>query len=426
MLDIKTIRQNPEILDNSMQRRGQKPISSKILDLDSRHRTLLTQLQELQTKRNTVAKMFGEAKQKGLDTAELSKEAEAIKTSIPQIESQADCLYQELSDYLNTLPNIVAEEVPDGKDETSNKVIKSHGKAVTLPFVAKTHFDLGEDLKMMDFEQASKMSGSRFVVLSSDLARLERALAAFMLDIHTQEFGYTEIYGPNLVNDQAMYGTGQLPKFKEDLFQTTNGYWLIPTAEVMLSNLVAGKVLSEDELPLRFTAYTQCFRSEAGAAGKDTRGMIRHHQFSKVELVSITAPEQSKAEHERMTSAAEEILKRLGLTYRVMMLCSGDIGFQSEKTYDLEVWLPSQNTYREISSCSNCSDFQARRMQARFKGATTEYKPQFVHTLNGSGLAVGRTLVAVLENYQNEDGSITIPDALIPYMHGKKRIEKAG
>ncbi len=424
MLDIKLIRQSPETLDSSMKRRGKECLSAEILSIDTRHRELLTELQELQTQRNMIAKLFGELKKTGGNTTDLAKEAEDLKIKMPHLEAQSLVMQQTLQDMLVTLPNIIASDVPDGTDETCDQLIRTHGTPLSFSYEPKAHYDLGEALQMMDFEKASKLTGSRFVVLSSDLARLERALAAFMLDVHTQDYGYTEIYGPYMVNDQTMFGTGLLPKFKEDLFQTTNGYWLIPTAEVILSNLVANTILTEEELPLRFTSYTPCFRSEAGAAGRDTRGMIRQHQFSKVELVSITSAEQSQSEHERMTSAAEEILKKLNLSFRTMLLCSGDMGFQSEKTYDIEVWLPSQNTYREISSCSNCSDFQARRMQARYKGTSTDNKPRLVHTLNGSGLAVGRTMVAIMENYQNEDGSIAIPDVLRPYMGGKEKIEK--
>jgi seryl-tRNA synthetase len=314
--------------------------------------------------------------------------------------------------------------VPLGKDEKDNKEVRKVGKPTRFSFKPKQHFELGEALGLMDFETAAKISGARFVILKGALARLERALAAFMLDLHTGEFGYSENIVPLLVKDQAAYGTGNLPKFAEDLFQTTNGFWLIPTAEVSLTNFVRESTLDEDRLPMRLTAWTPCFRSEAGAAGKDTRGMIRQHQFSKVELVSITTPEASLAEHERMTSCAEEVLKRLGLPFRTILLCTGDMGFASRKTYDIEVWLPGEDTYREISSCSVCGDFQARRMNARYRPKGSK-ELRFAHTLNGSGLAVGRTLIAVLENYQQADGSVTIPEKLVPYMGGLTKIEKA-
>ncbi len=315
-----------------------------------------------------------------------------------------------------------ASDVPDGADESANLEIRRFGEKPSLAFKPKEHFELGEKLGQMDFETAARMSGARFVVLKRGLARLERAIAQFMLDLHTEQFGYMEVSPPYLVRDQAMYGTGQLPKFADDLFHTTTDYWLVPTAEVSLTNLVREQILDEKELPFRFTAYTPCFRAEAGAAGKDTRGMIRMHQFSKVELVSITTPDLSTQEHERMTSCAEEVLKRLGLHFRTMLLCTGDMGFAAKKTYDIEVWLPGQNAFREISSCSNCGDFQARRMNARYRPAS-EKSTRFVHTLNGSGLAVGRTLVAILENYQQADGSIAVPGALKPYMGGLDRIE---
>jgi seryl-tRNA synthetase len=326
---------------------------------------------------------------------------------------------------LAELPNLPADEVPDGADEAANLLVRRKGDAPRFNFEPASHETIGERLELMDFRRAGKLSGSRFVVLRQDLARLERALAQFMLDLHTREFGYQEISPPLLVRDEAVFGSGQLPKFAEDLFRTTDGLWLIPTAEVPLANLVADEILDERDLPLRFTAWTPCFRSEAGAAGKDTRGMIRQHQFMKVELVSVTTPEQSAAEHERMTACAEEVLKRLGLAYRVMLLSSGDMGFAALKTYDIEVWLPGQGTYREISSCSNCGAFQAQRMKARYRPAEGRgTRP--VHTLNGSGLAVGRTLIAILENFQHEDGSVTIPPVLQPYMGGQKLIERHG
>ncbi|WP_010298001.1 serine--tRNA ligase [Candidatus Odyssella thessalonicensis] len=428
MLDLKLIRSHPEILDASLKRRGKEPLAHRLLAMDETYRSALTELQELQTKRNQIAKSFGEAKRTGQDTTGLAAEAEQIKASIADLEVKANQLNQELMDEMSTIPNLVADDTPDGLDETANLEIRQVGEISNFSFQPKPHYELGEDLGKMDFEVAAKLSGSRFVVLYSELARLERALAAFMIDIHTSQYGYQEVYAPVLVHEKTMYGTGQLPKFREDQFQTTTGHWIIPTAEVVLTNLVAEAILAEEQLPLRYTAYTPCFRAEAGAAGRDTRGMIRLHQFGKVELVSITHPSESKAEHERMTMAAEEILKQLKLPYRVMALCAGDMGFSAQKTYDLEVWLPSQNTYREISSCSNCSNFQARRMNARYRPMATpetpKPAPEFVHTLNGSGLAVGRTIVAILENYQRSDGSIEIPEVLRPYMGGVEVITK--
>ncbi len=333
------------------------------------------------------------------------------------MEAEAAERYRAVEAALAGIPNIPAEDVPDGLDAGANREMRRHGTPPSFGFKPRDHAEIGEALGLMDFARAGKLSGARFVVLRGQLARLERALAQFMIDIHTREFGYTEVSPPLLVRDEAVYGTGNLPKFADDLFRTTTGLWLIPTAEVSLTNLVADEIVEEAELPLRFTAWTPCFRSEAGAAGKDTRGMIRQHQFYKVELVSIAHPEQSGEEHERMTVCAEEILKRLGLAYRVMLLCAGDMGFASRKTYDIEVWLPGQNAYREISSCSNCGDFQARRMKARFRPKEGK-GTRFVHTLNGSGLAIGRTLIAVLENYQRGNGTVAVPDALKPYMDG--------
>lgn len=428
MLDLKLIRTQPELLDRALINRGKLPRAAEILELDTKNRQALTELQQLQSQRNQIAKQFGEAKKSNKDTSELAEQADLIKEKITELEHLSQESQEKIKEELDSLPNIPTDAVPVGKDENDNIEIRRFGAPPTFDFEVKAHFDLGEDLNQMNFEVASKISGSRFVILYQDLARLERALAAFMIDVHTHQFGYTEVSPPLLVNERTVYGTGLLPKFKEDLFQTTTGYWMIPTAEVVLSNLVADTIISLDTLPLRYTAYTPCFRSEAGAAGRDTRGMIRQHQFGKVELVSITLPEESEQEHEYMTTAAEEILQQLKLPYRVMSLCTGDMGFQSQKTYDLEVWLPSQNTYREISSCSNCGDFQARRMNARFRpNASTDNpkpSPEFVHTLNGSGLAVGRTLVAILENYQQKNGSIVIPEALRPYMGGIEIIKK--
>ncbi len=428
MHDLKLIRSNPEILDASMKRRGKNPVSATILKIDEANRAITTELQELQSRRNQIAKSFGEAKRTGQDTTDLAAEADSIKSKIADLEAKSNELSQQLHDEVSGIPNLVGDDTPDGLDESANVEIRKVGEPRRFDFEPKAHYDLGEALEKMDFEVAAKLTGSRFVVLYQELARMERALAAFMIDVHTSKFNYTEVYTPILVNDKTMFGTGQLPKFRDDQFQTTTGYWMIPTAEVVLTNLVAEEILAEDKLPLRFTSYTPCFRAEAGAAGRDTRGMIRQHQFGKVELVSIVHPDKSREEHERMTQAAEHILQALKLPYRVLTLCAGDTGFSAQKTYDLEVWLPSQKTYREISSCSNCGDFQARRMNARFKPATTADNPkpstEFVHTLNGSGLAIGRTMVAILENYQQADGSIKVPDALIPYMGGVDVIQK--
>jgi seryl-tRNA synthetase len=422
MLDLKLIRTHPEILDQALHRRGKPPASTAILALDTHHRTALTELQNRQTERNALAKQFGEAKQKGEDTSTLSAASDRLKVEMAAWEEKAETYGRELQHILASLPNIPAEDVPEGVDESQNVINKTVGTPPTFDFEARSHFDLGEDLSMMNFEQATKISGARFVVLYDELVRLERALAAFMIDVHSQEFGYREVYPPLMVLDKTVYGTSHLPKSQEDMFQTTTGLWLIPTAEVALTSLVAEETLPESSLPLRFTAYSPCFRAEAGAAGRDTRGMIRQHQFGKVELVSITTPDQAVAEHERMTTAAETILQRLELPYQRMVLCTGDLGFAAQKTYDLNVWLPSQKTYREISSCSRCGDFQSRRMNARYRPNPTPDDPkpglQFVHTLNGSGLAVGRTLIAIMENYQQKGGSIHIPKILQAYMGG--------
>jgi seryl-tRNA synthetase len=369
----------------------------------------------MQAKRNELSKQIGQLKAKGGDATSVMAEVADLKDRMTEIEAEEQQLGAALDDLLLSQPNLPAADVPDGADETANRIERTVGAPRNLSFAAKQHFELGEALGLMDFEAAAKMSGARFVVLKGALARLERALAQFMLDLHTGENGYTEVAPPFLVRDNALYGTGQLPKFAEDLFVTKQELWLIPTSEVPLTNLANDVILDETALPQRYTALTPCFRSEAGAAGRDTRGMIRQHQFHKVELVSIAHPDQSEAEHQRMTGCAEEVLKRLGLPYRVMALSTGDMGFSAQKTYDIEVWLPGQNAYREISSCSNCGDFQARRMKARWRKAG-EKGTRFVHTLNGSGLAVGRTLVAVLENYQQEDGSIIVPEVLRPYM----------
>jgi seryl-tRNA synthetase len=424
MHDIRAIRDDPAAFDLALARRGLPARSPEILALDAGRRATQTRLQELQQKRNELSAEVGRAKSRGEDAAGLMAQVQRLKDEMAAAEAAAAEADAALDRLLATIPNLPAADVPDGADETANREIRRWGNLRNFDFPIKQHFEIGEALGLMDFETAAKLAGARFVLLKGPLARLERALAAFMLDLHTREFGYTEIVPPYLVRDETAYGTGQLPKFAEDLFRTTDGRWLIPTAEVPLTNIVAGTILGEAALPLRFTAYTPCFRSEAGAAGKDTRGMIRQHQFSKVELVSIAHPDRSEAEHERMTSCAEEVLKRLGLPYRVIVLCTGDMGFASRKTYDIEVWLPGQDTYREISSCSNCGDFQARRMKARFRPAGEKKGTRFLHTLNGSGLAVGRTLVAILENYQEADGSVRIPEALRPYMNGVETITR--
>ena len=426
MLDIKWIRENPEAFDAALAKRGAEPLSASLIALDQKRRSVAQAMQDMQSRRNSASKEIGAAMaQKDMELAEkLKAEVASLKDTLPAAEEEERQLTAELNDALSRIPNIPDDDVPVGKDEHDNVAARVVGEKPTWNHKPFEHFEIGESLGYMDFERAAKLSGSRFTVLTSQLARLERALGQFMLDLHTSEHGYTEVSSPLMVRDDAMYGTGQLPKFAEDLFKTTDGRWLIPTAEVTLTNLVAGEILDQEKLPLRFTALTPSFRSEAGSAGRDTRGMLRQHQFWKCELVSITDAESSIAEHERMTACAEEVLKRLGLHFRTMTLCTGDMGFGARKTYDLEVWLPGQNTYREISSCSVCGDFQGRRMNARYrnkdgKGTT------FVHTLNGSGTAVGRCLIAVMENYLNEDGSITVPDVLLPYMGGIKKIEKA-
>ncbi len=420
MHDIKFIRQNPDAFDAALKRRGLPPQSAAILALDEKKRGLQTELQELLSRRNGFAKQIGAAKAKGEDASAIMEEAKQVNARIPELEASLNG-QGELEEMLSTLPNLPADDVPEGKDEHDNQEIRSWGEKPQFSFRPREHFELGEALGLMDFEGAAKLSGSRFVVLKGALARLERALANFFLDTQTSQNGYTEVTPPFLVRDNAAYGTGQLPKFTEDLFRTDNGFWLIPTAEVPLTNLVSDSILSEKDLPIRYTAYTPCFRSEAGSAGKDTRGMIRQHQFSKVEMVSITTPQQSKEEHERMTECAEKLLRALGLPYRVMLLCTGDMGFSAEKTYDIEVWLPGQGAFREISSCSNCGAFQARRMKARYRPEGAK-NTEFVHSLNGSGLPIGRTMVAILENYQQEDGSIAVPEALRSYMGGMEKI----
>ena len=421
MHDLRFIREAPDKFDQGLTRRGLAPQSAHILDLDSRRRAAQTALQEMLTRRNAVSKQVGAAKRNGEDADALIAEVQSLKDGIAENEASEKALDAELVEILEGLPNLPADDTPDGASEDDNQEVRVVGETPTFDFEPKEHFDVGEALGQMDFGAAARLSGARFVVLRGALARLERALASFMLDLHTQEHGFQETVTPVLVREEALYGTGQLPKFAEDLYRTADDYWLIPTAEVTLTNLAADGILDEGDLPLRMTAWTQCFRSEAGAAGRDTRGMLRQHQFSKVEMVCVTHPDESDAELERMTGCAEEVLKRLGLAYRVVVLCTGDMGFGARKTYDIEVWLPGQGTYREISSCSNCGDFQARRMKGRFR-PKGEKGTRFVHTLNGSGLAVGRTMIAVIENYQNADGSITVPEALRPYMGGLERI----
>lgn len=421
MHDLRWIRENPEEFDRGLARRGLPPHAAAVLALDKEWRAAQTHADELQAARNRMSREVGALKARGEPADAILQQIQADKDREAADTARASALRKQIDDLLASLPNLPAPEVPDGADETANVEIRRIGEPPRFNFAAKPHEALGQALGLMDFATAGKLSGSRFVVLKGALARLERALGQFMLDLHSREFGYEEISPPLLVRDDAVYGTTQLPKFAEDLFQTREGYWLIPTAEVPLTNLVAGEILDEAQLPLRFTAWTPCFRSEAGAAGKDTRGMIRQHQFEKVELVSITTPEQSDAEHERMTRCAEEVLKRLGLAYRVVLLSAGDMGFAAQKTYDLEVWLPGQNAYREISSCSNCGAFQARRMNARYRPKEGRGNRP-VHTLNGSGLAIGRTLIALLENYQRANGTVTIPQALQPYMGGQTMI----
>ena len=423
MHDIAYIRANPQAFDAALARRGADPVADRIIALDAKKREASTKVQQAQSRRNDASKAIGQAMGQGdKDKAEaLKAEVAEIKASMPQWEDAASAAGSELDDLLATLPNLPADDVPDGKDEADNVEVHQWGKKRAFDFEPKEHADLGPALGM-DFETGAKLSGARFTFLRGDMARLHRALAQFMLDTQTRRNGYIECNPPVLVNDDAMYGTDKLPKFAEDSFRTTDDRWLIPTSEVSLTASVAGDILPDLTQPIRLTAHTLCFRSEAGAAGRDTRGFIRQHQFEKVEMVSICRPEDSAAEHERMTECAEQLLQTLDLPYRRILLCTGDMGFGARKTYDLEVWLPGQGAWREISSCSNTGDFQARRMNARYR-PQGEKKTAFVHTLNGSGLAVGRTLVAVMENYQNADGSVTVPDALKPYMGGVDRLE---
>ena len=422
MLDIKKVRENPEIIDKILEKRNHPAVSKNLLLADEKNRNLISELQKIQEERNSKSKLIGEQTSQGKnDEAEkLKGEVVNLKSKMQELEEQQRNSQNILEIMLAEIPNLPDESVPVG-DESNNKEIKIEGKKKDFSFEIKEHFDLGENLDVMSFEQAANISGARFVVQKGKLARLERAIANFMLDLHTTEFGYQEINVPILVKDQALFGTGQLPKFKDDLFKTTNDYWLIPTAEVPLSNMTRETILDVAELPKRYVSHTPCFRSEAGAAGKDTRGIMRQHQFYKVELVSLTSEDQSNDEHERMLSCAEEVLKRFDLHYRVVILSSQDMGFSAQKTYDIEVWLPGQKKYREISSCSNCGDFQSRRMNSRYKDNDAT---KFLHTLNGSGLAVGRTLIAIMENYQNSDGSIEIPTVLSSYMNGETKISK--
>ncbi len=425
MFDLRWIREHPDAFDAGLARRDLAPMAERIIALDAKRREAQTQLQELQTRRNEASKSIGVAKKNGESAEGLIAEVAEIKSRMTDLEEAEKAGGEELDGILSGLPNIPRDDIPDGPDEAANVCMRTVGELRNFDFEPKQHFEIGEALGWMDFEAAAKLSGSRFVIMRSAMARLHRALGQFMIDLHTREHGYTEVIPPLLVRDHVLYGTGQLPKFGEDSFRTEDGLWLIPTAEVPLTNLVADSILEAEELPLRVTALTPCFRSEAGAAGKDTRGMLRQHQFEKTELVSVVHPEESDAELERMTGCAEEVLKRLGLPYRVMVLSTGDMGFGARRTHDIEVWLPGQNAYREISSCSTCGDFQARRMKARFR-KSGEKGTNFVHTLNGSGVAVGRCLIAVVENYQQADGSVTIPEALRPYMGGMEVLRADG
>ncbi|MBT3559061.1 MAG: serine--tRNA ligase [Rhodospirillales bacterium] len=417
MFDIKWIRENPDAFDEGLNRRALAPMAAELVEMDRVRREHQTTAQEIQAERNKLSKEIGQAKSRGEDASGIMAQVSESKEAEARAEDAAKEAEAKLNDVLSGIPNLPFDDVPVGTDESDNVEVRTWGDARNFDFEPKEHFDIGEDLGLMDFERATKISGARFVLLTGALARMERALAAFMLDTHTQENGYTEVNPPALVNDDTMYGTGQLPKFAEDLFRTEDGLWLIPTAEVPMTNIVRGEILDTESLPRRYTAQTWCFRSEAGSAGRDTRGMIRQHQFTKVELVSVTTADKSMDELERMTASAEGILQRLELPYRTVVLSTGDMGFGARKTYDIEVWLPGQDQYREISSCSNCWDFQARRMNTRHR-PKGEKGTEFVHTLNGSGLAVGRTLIAILENYQQADGSVTIPEALRPYMNG--------
>ena len=424
MHDIRAIRADPEAFDAALSRRRLPAVSSDVLARDLDRRAAQTALQEKQARRNALAKEIGQGKRQGVDTAALEAEATGLRQEMEGLEQTASVLDQGIRSILEGLPNVLQDDVPEGADETANVVISQHGEPRDLGFQPKQHFELGEALGLMDFATAAKLAGARFTVLRGPLARLERALGQFMLDLHTDTHGYTETVVPSLVNRETAYGTGNLPKFEDDLFKTADGRYLIPTAEMPLTNMVAGDIVAEKALPIRVTALTDCFRSEAGSAGRDTRGMLRQHQFRKLELVAIVHPDDSAAEHERMTQAAEKVLTLLDLPFRRVLLASGDTGFASSKTFDLEVWMPGQQAWREISSCSNCRDFQARRMNARFR-AVDGKTVAFVHTLNGSGVAVGRALIAVMENCQQADGAILVPAALRPYMGGMERIGPA-
>jgi seryl-tRNA synthetase len=427
MHDLRWIREHSAEFKRGLSRRGLETDADKVFELDRKWRGAETFAQKAQAERNRLSRSIGAAKgaAAGANVEVDQLGAKSAAAAARSATDKAAQLREEIDEILAGLPNLPADEVPDGPDESANRVLRHHGEPPQFDFAPLSHEAVGERLGMMDFARAGKLSGSRFVVLRGALARLERALGQFMLDLHTTEFGYTELSPPLLVRDDAVFGVGQLPKFAADMFHTTDGYWLIPTAEVPLTNLIAGEILDESALPLRYTAWTPCFRSEAGAAGKDTRGMIRQHQFEKVELVSVVRPDDSAAEHERMTACAEEVLKRLGLAYRVVLLSTGDMGFASQKTYDIEVWLPGQGIYREISSCSNCGAFQALRMKARYRPAEGRGTLP-VHTLNGSGLAIGRTLVAILENFQRHNGTVALPSVLQPYMAGQEVIEPHG
>ncbi|MDR2464540.1 MAG: serine--tRNA ligase [Holosporales bacterium] len=422
MLDIKAIRSNPDIVDNSQRIRGKEPVAHNILQIDAELRKLIAELQTLQNQKNNLAKAIA-TKRVGVSDADI-QQGQALRDQIVVLEAQISTIQANLDQILLATPNIPSDDAVIGRDENDNVEKRTNGTAPYFDFEPKEHHILGENLGYLDIPLAAKLSGTRFAVLTGPLARLERAIAQFMIDTHAEEFGYTEVFVPILVNECCMYGTGQLPKFAEDCFKTTEGQWLIPTAEVSLTNLVRDSIVPEDDLPLRVTALTPCFRSEAGSAGRDIKGMFRQRQFEKVELVSIVTKEQEDAEHERMTAAAENILKKLNLCYRVVQLCTGDMGFSARKTYDIEVWLPGQHCFREISSCSKCGDFQARRMNAKYRKKSDSSKTEFVRTLNGSGLAVGRTLIAIMENYQTRSGSIIVPDKLVPYMGGIQVIEK--
>jgi seryl-tRNA synthetase len=423
MYDINWIKENLDLFKDSLSKRGENIDIDKLLLLDEERRKFIMEMQTLQQERNEKSKDIGAIKDKsGKEFKSAKEEVQKVNKKIEDLKEDERKAEEDFADFLSRIPNVLESDVPEGQDESFNLVVSTHGAPRKFDFEPKPHYEIGEKLGQMDFEQAVKISGSRFVNLKGQLSRLERALSNFMLDLHTQEFGFNEVSPSFLVKSEAMYGTGQLPKFTEDSFQTREGLWLIPTAEVSITNMVADKIIEQESLPLRYVAYSPCFRSEAGSAGKDTRGMIRLHQFSKVELVTICDQENAEAEYNNLLRAAEEVLIKLGLPYRKMFLCSGDTGFGAHKTYDLEVWLPSQKTYREISSCSIFGEFQARRMKARYR-KRGEKETKFLHTMNGSGLAIGRTIVAIIENYQNKDGSITIPPVLHKYMSGEMMIK---